>query len=250
MRRWRLAVGLPCALALVAVASLGCSSVRWPGSSEGPEAEPQRKVTLTYRTESDRLNLLARGRSDGPQLASYHEPHAAPVPEFTQSTLRIEYPHPHGREGHALATAVFEASPDDAPSGISALWSKVTGSSDDEEPESGNAWFRETWTLDVPRWQLDRVLGELEKSGFFRRSKTLGAKVEVSTQIDGVRFSKPFTSVAELDSLILSIRSRGRLVDGTPRRGGPDVGSGARPFDFHAPPRSGGRIKRLPPVGT
>lgn len=235
MRRWRPVVELTCAAALVAVASLGCSSVHWPGGTQRPAAEPQHQVSLTYRTESDRLNLLARGKSDGPQLVSYDEPQAGRVPEFTQSTLRIEYPHPHGREGYALATVVFEASPEDAhKSGISALWSKVTGSSDDDGSQARRPWFRETWTLDVPRWQLDQVLGQLKKSGYFHRSKTLGAEVEISTQIDDVRFSKPFTAVSELDSFILSIRSRGRLADGTP-----------------PPQRSfSGRIKRLPPVGT
>jgi len=215
---------------------MGCTSLDALKLPEPSASGPAETVKLTYRTDSDRLNLLVALEPPAGQLVSYQQPRS-PVPDFTESTLHLTYPHPGGRAGYALATVVFEAQPsgDSSDSGVSAIWKKITGSSDEAAPgANGDPGFREVWTTDVPRWQLDRVVAKLRESGYFRRTKTLNAKVSLATEIDGARFGKDFTELPELDAIIVRIRSQGRPVVAT------------RGLDGMPSPRA--EIRRLPPA--
>ncbi|MFH1264291.1 MAG: hypothetical protein ABIK89_01090, partial [Planctomycetota bacterium] len=67
---------------------MGCTSLdalKLPAPSASGPAE---NVKLTYRTDSDRLNLLVASEPPAGQLVSYQQPRS-PVPDFTESTLHL-----------------------------------------------------------------------------------------------------------------------------------------------------------------
>jgi hypothetical protein len=204
-------------------------------------------IRIAYQTDSARLNLTTATSMPGFHNASFQPASQAQYfPEFTSSTLVVTRPHPSGNPELALVTVTFHSNEETASdSAASSVWSAIAGSSDDEPSTGGGEPFREVWTLDVPRWQLDNLVGKLRKQNFFRRSKILSPKATVDTFIDGRRFAKPFKEIPELDSLILQIRSRGRLVTRTPQ------GTPATQFaSQNVTPRSSPErhITRLPPV--
>ena len=215
MNRWKAGPMWRGALVLAAVVSAGCSSLGGRTPVSRSASAPYETAKLAYRTGSDRLNLLTAAEPPGGQLVSYQQTGLSPVPEFTESTLQIAYPHPGGRAGYALVTVVFDAQPDGASSGFgpASIWKKITGSSSDEgQPADQRFLFRETWTMDIPRWQLDRILAKLREQNYFRKAKVTSANALLATEIDGARFGKDVKELPELDSIIVRIRSQGRLV--------------------------------------
>lgn len=165
---------------------------------EVPDAPPaaEEKILLTYRTDSGRLN----------QSADEETSVARPIPPFTTSTLRIQYPHPDGIQGYARVTATFESQSDDDDTG--SLWSLIKG--DDSDGNNTPPRFHEVWNADIRDWQLASLIADLKKKDFFRRVKVLGGESHIRVEINGSTMTKEFPAIAELDRLLITIRQEGR----------------------------------------
>ena len=101
----------PTAKALIAISLAICTSscaIPKPGKSihAVARAKEHDRVSLTYRTESDRLNLAALPAALAAQPVAYQIPHTAGLPSVTLSTLTVLFPHPFGAPG-ALAKVTF-----------------------------------------------------------------------------------------------------------------------------------------------
>ena len=219
----------------------GCSVLQPEHARRPSESVGGHNTRITYRTDSARLNVLAGGSST--QLVSFQQPtHQAVVPEFTVCTLKIEDRHPSGNPEVSLVTVTFEApADDDAASLHSKIWTTISGARDDHQPrQTVTHHFRETWTMDVPSWQLDAVVAELRKENFFKRAKSLNAKALIVAEIDGRRFGKDFRAIPELDGMILRVRREGRQIGGR--------SSSAHLFDPSAAWPSGTGARRIPEV--
>lgn len=249
MIRFRLVPALRSVVLVAFLAAGGCSTVKQREPASQPVAGASNTVRLVYRTESGRLNALAVAAQPPIQYVGYSPPRANPVPDFTLATLEIKHPHPAGGEDWALVTVVFESSGDRAAAAdLSSVWNKIAGLPSDAQPDGVNGKrFREVWTTDIPRWQLEGVIAKLRQENFYKRVKVFDAHALVATEIAGDRFAKDFKEIPELDTLILRIRGQGQLVGRT----GPAAGTA--PPSFRAPPLfespADDRITRLPDIG-
>ena len=158
--------------------SSGCSienPFTLAGSTDAAPTVPA--VNIAYTTASDRLNVLA-GTPTVNQFASTGQPMSSMLPNVTESTLEVNYPHPQDRTG--LAQVILHV-------GIKGTTDSSAG----------------TWLLDIPAWQVEGIMKRLRDENFFRRAKALGSEVEMSVTQDGQNFSKRFRAVPELDALVL-----------------------------------------------
>jgi hypothetical protein len=167
------------------------------------------EVSITYRTESDRVNLAAAGYSGPTQMVSFEQPSPGLLPNVTTTTLNIQRPHPDGIPGYARARVVVRANGAEESKGGS-IWGRLVGGSDDQRAASDNAQIIEAWLLDIPAWQVNGIVKKLQKQNFFRRAKVLGAETFLAVKADGAEFGKEYRSLPELDALILRVRREGR----------------------------------------
>ena len=174
------------------------------------------QVSITYRTESDRVNLAA-GDSGPTQMVSFQQPSPGLLPGVTTTTLEIQHPHPEGIPGYARARVVVRANATEESKGGS-IWGRLIGKSDDQGPGSHNPQIIEAWLLDVPAWQVHGIMTKLQEQSFFRRAKVLGAETFLAVEADGAGFGKKYHSLPELDALILRARREGRPVGWPPYR--------------------------------
>lgn len=159
----------------------------------------------------------------------------APPPESQAPARRlsIQYPHPRGLAGLALAEVVIEsAAPEPAAGGTSA-WRRWIAAADRAARNTlpGVQWadgVEEAWALDIPRSDLDRVLARLAEAGYFHGRPGAGDEVELSATLDGASLNKRWGRVGELEALMERVRQEGQLVSYTraPRRrsGGENAG--------------------------
>ena len=175
------------------------------------------QVSITYRTESDRVNLAAAGDSGPTQMVSFRQPSPGMLPSVTTTTLEIRHPHPEGMPGYARARVVVRANATEESKGGS-IWGRLTGKSNDQDAESHKPQIIEAWLLDVPAWQVNGIMTKLQEQSFFRRAKVLGAETFLAVEADGAGFGKKYHSLPELDALILRARREGRPVGWPPYR--------------------------------
>jgi len=173
------------------------------------------EVSITYRTESDRVNLAAAGYSGPTQMVSFQQPSPGLLPNVTETTLQIQHPHPDGLPGYARAK-VFVRPNGAEESEEGSFWSRLIGGSDDQDGANRNAQIVEAWLLDIPAWQVNGIMTKLQEQNFFRRAKVLNAETFLAVKADGAGFGKKYRSVPELDALILRVRREGRPVGRPP----------------------------------
>ena len=196
--------------------SAGCATVGapWTRAETSPSAvaaPSEESISLSYRTDSDRLNLSGGLLSGRIQAAAYQPGGITPIPPVTTSKLRVYYPHPQGIPATALAVVSFEAQTAGETNGALAMWKKLTGGQNDA---AGPIAPQEVWSMDFPKAELDAILAKLRRQNFFERSQVLGASTLLATDINGVKFGKEYLAVDELDALILRVRLQGQLIQG------------------------------------
>ncbi len=174
-------------------------------------------LRLTYRTESDRLNVTASANLGSTQLVSHQQQSPKLFPNVTTSTLVIQHPHPNGTAGYAQAMVTLRPTGAEKSVGFS-FRKRMNGNEEDQA--SHDAQIIEAWALDIPVWQVFGIMAKLQKEKFFRRTKVPNAEAYLAVRADGGEFGKAYSPVPELDGLILRIRWEGRPVGQPPYRPG------------------------------
>jgi len=204
----RRAMPLTCLIAsLVALSVSGCASTKPKGTIHSVSSSKQHeRVSLVYRTESDRLNV---GSGLAAETVAYQSPAGMVLPGVTVSTLKILHPHPYGVPGHALAKLTFRPTGDQGA--LASGWNPFAGrtGSELEPPGPGQQGF-ETWALDVPLWQVENIVAKLKADNYFSRSKSLQSSAFLGVKLDDVGFGKNYAAVPELDAMLLRVRMQGR----------------------------------------
>lgn len=187
----------------------GCSLLGRTDAEPAPTAS--RSVRLTYRSDTDRLNV--RGGAVSNAFTGYQP--GSLLPNCAIATLNVVSPHPDGKPGLALVTVVFHPAGDSSAMASDSILKRLTGQSADEalkaQPGSGP---HEVWVLDAPQWQVDAIASKIKSQGFFRRSKVLDAEIFLAAQIDNQAQAKNAKALSELDALVLRARMEGKLASG------------------------------------
>ena len=158
----------------------GCSSLRWLSDGDEPTSDATVSLApallqIVYRTKTDRLNLAG-----------------ADLPPCSMATLQIQVPHPHYK----------------ADAGFAQL--TVLPTSVDADLSPGNLVSRQVptpdrWAGDIPLWQLEAIVQQLEEANFFRRAKILGAETYLSVSAASGKLGRPYREVPELDAMMVRL---------------------------------------------
>ncbi|MBX3415250.1 MAG: hypothetical protein KF708_21375 [Pirellulales bacterium] len=193
--------------AMLVLACLGCSSPFQSIVRRDSAAGLYERASLEYRLDASRLNLpLAITHVEG-QLVSYDRTASNPEPGESTGTLKLVYPHPSGRTDLALARVTIESKLP-APTQAPATADRAAAA----RLAAGGAPIKETWELDISRAELDRIVSKLNTTGYFEKKTKRGAGVRVATTLDGREVAKDWDQSAELDQLMVRVRSQGQLV--------------------------------------
>ena len=194
---------------------LGCATSQWLGGNVDKSDSLYEKVLLTYRTDSDRLNA---GSSTAAVVPTSYQPNwTRPLPSCAIGTIDIRYPHPAGKPNVGQVKVVFRAAGVDSAVVSRSVWKKFHGLWNEEAEQSDENNVLEVWTMDLPKYQLDTIVGKLKKTQFFRKKvRTLNSNVFLAAQIDdGIRVGKNYKAIPEL---VPTFRSPHRATAG-PRWG-------------------------------
>ncbi len=166
------------------------------------------KAHIQYAVDASKLQVpVSVARIEG-QLVSYQQVPSTVQHGGTIGNLEIEYPHPQGRQGFALARVKIE-SKFSADGTAPSLTSQIPIVGRWVQPPTQ---VQEIWELDIPRDQLDHAVASLNQKRFFERSTGGTGPVALETSIDGHAMNKTWESVPELDQLMVAVRTYGRLV--------------------------------------
>ena len=227
-------------LVMLLFATIGCSTVRSLKRHASFDKDSYEKVTITYRTDTDRLNVASTAQF-GVQPASLQSGSSSWLPSCCIGTVVIRYPHPGGQPGSALVTVALHPTGDADGTVSRSVWTKIRGLyTAESKDDSAHIKPVEVWTMELPKWQLDNILAGLHRSQFFRKSvSVLNPNVFLAVHKDDIAVGKNCKSIPELDSMVLRIRSQGRRVSA------PDA---AAPGGWVGPiaNRSNNGISRLP----
>jgi hypothetical protein len=188
---------------------------------------------IEYKLDAGQLNLpLAVTRVEG-QLVSYDQVPSDPRRDSSIGTLKIEYPHPEGRQGYARARLEISSTAPNAGSAPTpassekndSTWSKVAHTMNPKRlwtaATERTAKVDEAWELDIPRARLDKAITSLNQAGYFD-SKSKGIDgVAINAKVDGKQLNKSWQQVPDLNELMLEVRNQGRLVAYTRPAGDP-----------------------------
>jgi hypothetical protein len=227
-------------LALVLAApAAGCKSTpALLGSSDAPITD-YREVELTYdvsgqyrdipldtplvQTASlESTGLAATGLQStgaGPQSVG------KPLERWTSAKLSIQFPHPEGKPDLARATlrlaghlakpaASKSASASTSGNGSSATMSNLPelfGSETGEDLSLPSARDDEIWVLDFPKQQLDLLLADLRRAGFFENQTRIDPGTRLEVNLEGNRIAKAWTPEPRLDDFLARVHEEGRL---------------------------------------
>ena len=208
-------------IAMLVLACAGCSTPFQGLVRRDSAAGLYETASLEYRLDASRLNLpLTMTHVEG-QLVSYDHTASNPQPGESTGTLKLVYPHPSGRKDLALARVTIQSklpTPTEAPA--------TADRAAAERLAMGGAPIEEVWELDISRAELDRVVANLNSTGYFEKKTKRGPGVKVAAMLDGREVDKDWDQSPELDQLMVRVRSQGQLVgmdrpagyrpDGTP----------------------------------
>ena len=194
------------------VALSGCAAIKRQAGRIGNKPLAINDLRLTYRTETDRLNVVQS--SSQILLATHQAPAANVLPACSIGIVNIVYPHPKGIKDVAQVRVVFRASGAETAVLNRSIWTKIFNTKEDAGIGKGGDDVLEVWTMDIPKCHLERLVNRLKKSQFFRKQvTTLNPETFLAIDMEGgVAVGKNYRSVDELDALVLRIRREGRLI--------------------------------------
>jgi hypothetical protein len=178
------------------------------------------RARVLYQVDAGKLQVpVSVARIEG-QHVSYQQIPSSATSKSTLGRLEIAYPHPRGLKGYALARVTIQSRYPEAaplPSSTDEVLAARIAETVAQVPLVGSAVaptaeVEETWEMDVPRAELDRVVAELNQRGFYERKSAATGPVGIETSIDGHNVKKSWDRVPELDALMVAVRSRGRLI--------------------------------------
>jgi hypothetical protein len=244
--------------ALLVVAAIGCGCTSNFLASKVPfdsAASLYDQARISYQIDAGKLQVpVSVARIEG-QLVYYQEVPSSLTPNSTIGKLEIEYPHPRGLAGYALARVSIQSSyperkpvADDAKSAINERLSETVS----QLPlvgtfaSSAAAEVDEIWELDVPRIELDRIVFDLNQEGYFGREAKSGP-VAIRAKIDGHSVARSWERLSVLDRMMVEVRSHGRLISykrtpGSDKLAGPPPASLAAYRDYAARDASTGQM--------
>ena len=137
--------------------------------------------------------------------------------------LSITYPHPDG--SHEMAQATLRLSSHAArqskpPRGEKQkpAWThelqdpaEVFSTADDSHPATIRALHDEVWVLDFPKAELDLLVADLARAGFFESQVREDHGTHLDVQIDWGRTTKTWTPEPRLDEFVNRVHGHGRL---------------------------------------
>lgn len=198
---------------------------------------------IRYRIASPLRTIVAhRGPSDASILpASHSEMADAPERDWTAATLTVSYPHPDGIPDMArvelqllrLVPREFAPPPSFTERMKRTLKASPFGQSSMVPAERAGVAVsaREIRVLDLPQYEIDLLILELARSGFFDAQHRPTGKAAINVRIDRGQTAKRWTAEPRLDELVARVYCDGQLVEGEElRRASQFAGStGSRP---------------------
>lgn len=206
--------------AVLLAAVTGCESLQ-PRSVQIDAASGRyQSAQLTYELDTGRLSQPVQTARIAAHQVSYQQQPSSPLPDRSHARLSVQYPHPRGKAGFALAEVVIEA--DQTPvksssgtdkSAFQRFVSSIGDAMNDILPgmQYGEG-VREAWALDISKEELDQLIGQLANSGYFAYGPDTTPGVEVFTRLDGKIVRKNWHQVTALNDFIERVRHEGQLV--------------------------------------
>lgn len=136
--------------------------------------------------------------------------------EWTTATLSVQYPHPDGTPELARATLRLSVMPSGGSGFAISQASRWLGKGRSEPPvleEFHKPIQRddEIWVLDLPKQELDLLVADLQKSGFFQAQTRTESGTNLDVQLDSGRINKEWSAEPRLDQFISRVYIEGRL---------------------------------------
>ena len=214
---------------IAVLSSAGCSALPSRDAPIGAAATMYNRVELNYRAETSRINVLAAAAHGDARLVSYQTAAPSYLPDGALATVRIRYPHPDkSKPGFAAIRVDLEGSPDGKVTAVeeTSLWKRWWQSTREEMPGlKGAGWVHETWTVDLPRDELDRLVAGLRRDDFFGERSASAPSSHLLAEVDGLSRRKDWNQLPELDAVLLRVRGEGKLTTST----GPAKGTAESP---------------------
>jgi hypothetical protein len=197
----------------------GCSTFEPRTIRIDAAAGMYQKVTLKYKVDGGQLSEpLTVARIAGQHVTQERLP-SSPYPDRSVARLSIQYPHPDGKAGYALAEMVVEThTPANAQAAAKkAAWEQwadafASTARDILPGVKMSDGVYEAWAMDISKNDLDRVVAGLSQSGYFVNPSKQTLGVELAARVDNFQAVKRWSHEAELDILMQRIREEGRLV--------------------------------------
>jgi hypothetical protein len=140
-----------------------------------------------------------------------------PTSDWSAATLSVQFPHPDGTPELARATLRLSAAPL-ATSGLAiSQASRWLGKGRAIEPSVLGDLHKspqrddEIWILDLPKQELDLLVADLKKSGFFQAQTRNETGTNLDVQLDSSRMNKEWSAEPRLDQFISRVYVEGRL---------------------------------------
>lgn len=137
--------------------------------------------------------------------------------EWSTATLSVQYPHPDGTPDLARATLRLSAVPA-GESGYSishaSRWlgrAQATEPSLNGDPAKPPLRDDEIWVLDLPRQELDLLVTDLQKNGFFQAQTRAETGTNLDVRLDYGRVNKQWSAEPRLDQFISRVYQEGQL---------------------------------------
>jgi hypothetical protein len=202
---------LAIALCIGLVAPLtGCASLPplpWFHPPLDAEAGLYKSAVIKYRVDAGQQSLpVSIARVEG-QRVSYDQVASRPETGSALGILSIHYPHPAGRGDMAEVRLAIESQ--QAPRMV--WWKPATyripfGFGKDMSP------IAEEWALDISKADLDVMLNELRREGFFSQNQPSVRAASLSVEYNGYRVRKNWSQVSALEGCMQRVRREGQLL--------------------------------------
>lgn len=202
-------------LACAAAAAIGC---RGTGSAPKPVAAAPRyeRIDVTYDVSGPDDGTASRALDSIRLAAGEGREGTQEPPAWRAAQLRLEYPHPETGRGRARATLRLSRTPhvqEAVEESFRERWQSLPGPQADAPADLPPRLTEcdEIWQLDLPRDEVDALLRELVKEGFFDERFRPAGDSRLSVRMDGERTFKPWTTDPRLDVLMGRVYREGWL---------------------------------------
>ena len=213
----------------------GCAALRTPETQITAASGAYEAVHITYQQSAGQFPRPTEAAS-GVQHALFTVP--VPATERTSGpvkvrTLSLQYPHPAGRVGFALAELIIEKS---VAADAASRQTPTSGGA--SEPAKSASWLsrfndmlcenlpgvvfisgvEEAWALDISMAEVDSIVQALDAQGYFADAVPAGAVgfpaggPMLAARVNGLDIQRQWRSASELNQLVWRVRSEGKLV--------------------------------------